>query len=277
MLADVVDLLRCPSCESPLRLDGAVRCDRGHSFDVARAGYVNLMDSPPPGSADTAAMVAARVRFLSSGHYRPLADALTALAAASVAGASPAVAEAGVGTGYYLAAVLAAYPGGRGLGWDASPAAARRAARAGPRLGIVVADSRRRLPIAGGSLTALLTVFSPRTPAEAARILADDGVWVVAVPTGDHLAELRSALGLLGVEPEKERRLLEQTAPWFSLRRRVPVRATFRPDRSALLDLVAMGPNAFHTTADRLAASVAGLPDGLALTLAVDLHLLRRR
>lgn len=78
MLADIVDFLICPLCRADLRLDAAaVRCEAGHSFDVARQGYVSLLvGSKPPGTADSTAMVAARAAFLDRGHYAPLASAV---------------------------------------------------------------------------------------------------------------------------------------------------------------------------------------------------------
>nr|WP_229783712.1 23S rRNA methyltransferase [Pilimelia anulata] len=63
----------------------ALRCARGHSFDVARQGYVNLTAGRAPHTGDTAAMVAARADFLAAGHYRPIAAALAAAAAAHTA------------------------------------------------------------------------------------------------------------------------------------------------------------------------------------------------
>ncbi|MFC4111490.1 putative RNA methyltransferase [Nonomuraea zeae] len=78
MLADIVDYLICPVCRSGVRLGGsALRCAQGHAFDVARQGYVSLLvGSRPPGTADSAAMVAARAAFLDAGHYAPLTAAV---------------------------------------------------------------------------------------------------------------------------------------------------------------------------------------------------------
>ncbi|MEO3869814.1 putative RNA methyltransferase [Nonomuraea sp. B12E4] len=78
MLADIVEYLICPVCRTDLRLgETALRCARGHAFDVARQGYVSLLvGSRPPGTADSAAMVDARARFLTAGHYAPLARAV---------------------------------------------------------------------------------------------------------------------------------------------------------------------------------------------------------
>src|SRR5919107_5250602 len=60
VLSEAVDLLRCPVCAADLEEgDGVLRCADGHSFDIARQGYVNLV----PGPGDSAAMVDARDSF----------------------------------------------------------------------------------------------------------------------------------------------------------------------------------------------------------------------
>ncbi len=78
MLDDVVGYLRCPNCGASLtRLDGSLRCGAGHSFDIARQGYVSLLQpGTAGGGGDTAAMVRARGEFLAAGHYAGIAGAL---------------------------------------------------------------------------------------------------------------------------------------------------------------------------------------------------------
>ena len=57
-------------------------CAGGHRFDIARQGYVNLTTGRGgTGTADSAAMVVARDRFLSRGHYQPVAASVRSLAA----------------------------------------------------------------------------------------------------------------------------------------------------------------------------------------------------
>lgn len=248
MLSDVVDLLICPHCdradETPVQLvDRTLRCPAGHVFDVARQGYVNLLTRAVPRHADTAAMVSARERFLATGAYAPLADELSSRAASAAT-----LAEAGAGTGHYLAACLAARDDDsrRGLALDISPAAARRAARAHPRIGSVVADTWAGLPLRTGVVDVMLAVFAPRNPAEFARVLAPGGRVLVAAPLPEHLAELRSRLGLLGIEQDKENRLLESFAGLLRPAGRTDVRFTARLAPPAVADLVGMGPNAFH-------------------------------
>jgi 23S rRNA (guanine745-N1)-methyltransferase len=75
--AAAMPLLRCPFCRMSFSVaeNGALRCSRGHSFDVARQGYVNLLPGDARrGTADTADMVAARETFLATGHFSGLRE-----------------------------------------------------------------------------------------------------------------------------------------------------------------------------------------------------------
>jgi 23S rRNA (guanine745-N1)-methyltransferase len=89
MLADIVEYLACPVCAYDVRLEAdTLRCAQGHSFDVAKQGYVSLLvGSRPPGTADSAEMVAKRAEFLDTGHYAPLADALAESVRLRISGA----------------------------------------------------------------------------------------------------------------------------------------------------------------------------------------------
>src|SRR5260370_8715345 len=104
VLDDVVGNLQCPHCGNGLtRTGGSLRCPAGHNFDIARQGYVSLLQPGVAGGAgDTAAMVRARREFLVTGHFAPIAAALADAAAASAALlGSGCLADVGAGTGYY--------------------------------------------------------------------------------------------------------------------------------------------------------------------------------
>src|SRR3954452_19923657 len=166
MLAEALPFLRCPHCGAGLALAGAggvVRCEAGHSFDVARQGYVSLGTA----AGDTAAMVAARDAFLGAGHYDAIASAVADAAASAVA-ADGCVIEAGAGTAFYLARVLDALPGTPrvGLALDSSKPALRCAARAHPRIGAVACDAWQELPVRTDAAALALSVFAPRGSAE---------------------------------------------------------------------------------------------------------------
>lgn len=240
------DWLLCPHCREPLTIEGrSARCPRGHSYDLARQGYLNLLGHAQGRNADTPEMVARREAFLSAGWYAPIAEAVV-----EAVGEADRVAEVGAGTGYYLARVLDARPQAAGLGLDVSVPAARRLARAHPRLRAVVADAWQTLPMADGCVEAVLSAFAPRNGAEFARILVPGGVLVTVTPRPGHLASAREQLGLMAVEPDKDERLERSLADGFTRTVTTEVDVDLDLDAAQAADLIGMGPNAFHDHAD---------------------------
>ena len=269
----VASYLRCPVCGDPVRVEVAqVRCRRGHSFDIARQGYVTLTAGRAgPGTGDSGEMVIARDAFLGAGHYQPLADELAALATARDQGGPGLVVDLAGGTGYYLAQVLDALPARAGACLDLSVPALRRAARAHPRAAAVGADAWAPLPLADGCAALVLSVFGPRNAAETARVLAPGGALVVASPGPGHQRELREALGLIGIDASKADRLAD-TYRDFPAPVLTRVRYELRLDHAALTDLVAMGPSARHITPAELAERVAAVPDPAPVTVDVEVR-----
>jgi 23S rRNA (guanine745-N1)-methyltransferase len=266
VLDEAVDLLRCPVCGHGLEeSEGALRCAAGHSFDIARQGYVNLV----PGAGDSAPMVEAREAFLGAGHYRRLDEAV-AEEAAGVA-APGAVVDVGAGTGSQLARVLDALPERIGLGLDSSSAALRRAARAHPRAAAVGADAWQALPLRDHVAALILSAFAPRNPDEMARVLAPGGLLIAVTPTTRHLFELVGPLGLLSVPEDKADRLDAQFASRFSLVERRPVEYSMFLTRDEAAQIVRMGPSAWHVDEQTVAERLAMLPDPLTVTASVTL------
>jgi 23S rRNA (guanine745-N1)-methyltransferase len=274
VLEDVLDTLACPHCGGALALaGGSVGCRSGHSFDIARQGYVSLQ----PGTADTAAMVAAREAFLGAGHFEPLAEALCGEADRELADGGPGcVVDLGAGTGWYLARVLERAPGRPGLALDLSKHALRRAARANPRIGAVACDAWRRLPVRDGVAALALSVFAPRDGAEIARVLRPGGALVVATPTARHLEALVASLGLLTVDPRKQDRLEAKLDPHLALDRRTERDWPLALGRADVANAVRMGPSAHHVDEGELDARTAALPDPLEVTASVTISVYRR-
>ncbi|MEV0594427.1 putative RNA methyltransferase [Nonomuraea cavernae] len=258
MLADIVDLLACPVCQGDLAIEGgALRCAHGHAFDIARQGYVSLLvGSRAPGTADSAEMVAARAGFLEAGHYAPLTEAL-AESVATRAGHAPVVVDAGTGTGHYLATVLEAIGDGVGVAFDVSKHAVRRAARAHPRIGAFVADVWRPLPIRTGVADVVMNVFAPRNGPEFRRVLRPGGVVAVVTPAQSHLSPLVRELGLLSVDEEKERRVARSLDGFVEADRRT-IAFDLHLSRDDIVEVVRMGPSAWHTEASELEKQISG-------------------
>jgi 23S rRNA (guanine745-N1)-methyltransferase len=307
VLDDVIGYLACPYCADGLaRAGGSLRCAAGHTFDIARQGYVSLLPAGATGGAgDSAPMLAARAEFLAAGHFAPLARDLAGMLAGdlgevvtrggpgSVAAGDPdeamagdvaapdgvpgCVADAGAGTGYFLAAVLDRWPGRAGLALDVSKFALRRAARAHPRIGAAGCDVWRRLPVADGAAAAVLSVFAPRNGAELRRVLHPRGQLLVVTPEPGHLGELIGPLGLLRVDRHKDERLAAQLGGYFAVTARRPHLRRLRLSHPEVAVLVAMGPSARHLEAGTLAARLSGLPDPVPVTVDVTLTVYKPR
>jgi 23S rRNA (guanine745-N1)-methyltransferase len=277
MLREVLTVLRCPHCGADLARDGrVVRCAQGHAFDIARQGYVNLLPAGArAGTADTAAMVAARADFLAADHFAPLSTALAQQAQQCAPAEKGCVVDIGAGTGHHLSAVLDALPGWTGLALDVSKYAMRRAARCHPRAGAAVCDVWTALPVVSGAAGLVLDVFAPRNAAEIARILRPDGALLVVTPQPNHLGEAVTALGLISVEPGKLARLDADLSPLLRLERRVPLRFTMHLDHAAVATLVGMGPSARHLDTAVLTERIGALPVPATVTAAVDIAVYR--
>lgn len=196
-----MSLLICPLCAAPLsRGERSYTCPNGHSFDLAREGYVHLLPpnrkhSKDPG--DDKGMVAARSRFLSAGYYGHLCAALQALACRYAPADEAVLVDSGCGEGYYTAGVAAALrESGRqvqGAGVDISKFALRRAAKRDRALEFAV-GSAYHLPVASQCAHLLLNCFSPMAPVEFARVLQPGGVLLYVIPAPRHLWELKEVL-----------------------------------------------------------------------------------
>lgn len=262
MHSAVIAHLRCPVCRGPLVAEGrSVRCGRGHNFDQARQGYVDLTAGRSTHSGDTAEMVAARAALLGAGHFDPISIALSrATKRTLTSSSSEMIVDVGAGPGHYLARLLEDLPGYIGLATDISQPALRRAARAHPRIAAVRADVWDRLPVDDGAAQIVLNVFAPRSGAEFARILAPGGALVVVTPEPGHLAELVDGLDLIAVDPDKRERLAATLEPWFALESDETIDAPLRLSRSEAIALVAMGPNARHVTPAQVVARLPAEP-----------------
>ena len=286
MLSNIVDILADPN--DGTALSGADDFSRlvsesGHSFDVAKQGYVTLAAGAGlKHKGDDMDMVNARETYLAMGHFAPFVEAVTgavqdALDSAPLAESKPAsLLEVGAGTGYYLAHTLDSIAEARGVGLDISPHAAKHLAKCHPRVGAVVADVWERLPIRDESVDAISVVFAPRNPAEFQRVLAPGGQVIVLTPGAGHLDELREPLGILGVEEAKVERMYEQ-AEGFLEQAADPVDISFpiELDKASVAAQVGMSPSARHISAGELAERMAALPPTLTVTARARLDRLR--
>ena len=68
-------MLICTKCGKPLKkLDTCYRCEEGHSFDIAKRGYVNLNLNNRKRTGDEKEMIQGRRSFLEKGNYQIFRD-----------------------------------------------------------------------------------------------------------------------------------------------------------------------------------------------------------
>jgi SAM-dependent methyltransferase len=273
VLVEHIAALRCPHCRGQLSDEqGTLRCPGGHSFDIAKQGYVTLV--PPVAPGDTAAMIAARVAVQDSGLFAPLATELRRLLESHRPEAELVV-DMGSGPGYYASQL--ATDARHCLCVDSSKYAARRAARLQPSIAAVVADTSRELPIVSACADVVVDVFAPRNAPEFHRILGPAGVLLVAVPAAGHLAGLRARVSMLDVQPGKWQRLIDTMNPHFELVERQDLHWSRAMTRVELGNLVLMGPAAFHTDARALESELEQLPEPFEIEAAIQVACFRRR
>ena len=271
-----MSLFICPICAAPLAREGNIyRCPGGHSYDVARSGYVHLLPANKKHSADPGEdreMTAARTRFLDGGWYSPLRQALCDLALTH-AGPSYTILDAGCGEGYYTENLFSVFHNaGRSFqlaGVDLSKSALKKAARRVPAGEFAVA-SVYHLPVAGASVDLLVDCFAPLALDEYRRVQRPGGTLLYVVPGPRHLIELKRVLY------DRPYENLEQDIPYdgFTPLGVTPVNCHFTLDRKSALDLFRMTPYAWKTPREGVARLEA--LDALEVSACFRIHAFRR-
>jgi 23S rRNA (guanine745-N1)-methyltransferase len=230
-----------------LREGGSLRCGQGHTFDFAKEGYCNLLLVQQKATAnpgDNKEMVAARTRFLDSGHYLPVAQKVKEWVAELAAEGTLRLVDAGCGEGYYLSQLREL--GVEAVGIDISKWAVRAAAKREPRASWVVA-SNRQLPLAPGSCELVLSLFGFPVWESFRQVLAPGGQVLLVDPGPDHLRELREVIYPVvketGAPPLPE-------SGWVTVREEGLRFRLNLASPSEIQDLLAMTPHAYRLSAD---------------------------
>ncbi|MES3006650.1 MAG: methyltransferase domain-containing protein [Pseudomonadota bacterium] len=276
MIVTSFDSLICPLDNHPLQRAGASwRCASGHTFDVAREGYIHLLPvqnkrSRDPG--DSKEMVAARRRFLGAGCYLPIAAAVSRAVLRNfrtdaAPGAILSCLDAGCGEGYYLRELVAASGDIDSLptsllsliGLDISKWAVLSAAKQDKQMCWVV-GSNANLPVESHSLDCVLCMFGFPVYAEFLRVLKPGGLLLQVDSGPDHLRELREI-----IYPTLKAERTEEVPVPDGFERRSEERESAETVRFSLDlrgqeqigDLLAMTPHLYRATAEGRARAAA--------------------
>ena len=194
--------LSCPIDKLPLSAQGrSLVCSNGHSFDIAKSGYINLLPvqnkrSKDPG--DSKEMVSYRQSFLNLNHYFPIVKHMMDQWPYELADPSPIrVLDAGCGEGYYLHHLMNEFSQRdvslQGVGLDISKWAVTAASKRSKEATWIV-GSNAGLPMPDGCLDVVLCLFGFPVFSEFHRTLSDKGYLLLVESGEDHLLELRKIL-----------------------------------------------------------------------------------
>lgn len=285
----------CPNCSLPLNFisnSKNLRCDNNHSFDCARQGYYNLLlvnqkASKEPG--DTPEMLQARNRFLESGHYSFLVQAVADVIQQYIlknihSMATFTLFDCGCGEGYYtrelqkrLAVQSSEYHcidiAKSGVKMAASQFKLNQQnapAKQGECESHFAVASSANLPVASGAFDTFLSVFAPFNELEVARILKENGIFIRVAPGPDHLFELKQQL-----YATPQRHSAPDIAQGFKLVEQKCVKNIVVIDNEALFgDLLYMTPFAYKGL--REAKQTLKLPEGGEITTEFYVQVLKR-
>ncbi|MDH5711670.1 MAG: methyltransferase domain-containing protein [Gammaproteobacteria bacterium] len=196
--------LACPIDKLALtKRAGCYQCDNGHSFDIAKQGYVNLLPvqykrSKDPG--DSKAMVQARTRFLDAGFYQAVADDLSSLIIKNIpAIKSSCILDAGCGEGYYLNQVINATQKLNNendiafAGIDISKHAIIAASKRNKQASWIVGTNSQP-PFLKQSIDLVFCIFGFHSFSGFMDILKPGGKVILVEPSANHLQELKAII-----------------------------------------------------------------------------------
>ena len=181
----------CPICQENLTLvEGSLKCDHRHSFDLAKFGYVNLAPQIKLSTNYDKENFQNRQQILEAGFYQAILEAVSDLLASSET--STTVLDIGCGEGFYSRKLQESHPDKTFYAFDISKDSVQIAAKSEPNWVVnwFVGDLAR-LPIKNASMDILLDIFSPANYGEFRRVLSRDGILIKVIPTENHLKEIR--------------------------------------------------------------------------------------
>lgn len=183
-------MLICPVCRKSLtKQDRRYCCDNGHTFDIAKEGYVNLLRTNKAGDKMGDDKLSARCRrdFLNKGYYASLKKALQEVFREKTGS----VLDICCGEGYYTAG-LGENPNLQVFGFDLSKEMVRLGAKRGGASYFVA--NLAQIPVADDAFDYAVHLFAPFQEAEFLRVLKPGGRLYTVIPGSEHLWGLKTAV-----------------------------------------------------------------------------------
>ncbi len=196
--------LICPLDGTALQFsDKQLTCANGHSFDIARQSYINLLPvqfkrSKNPG--DSKVMVCARNQFLNRLYFSKIAQKLTEISLTHLSGRQDiCLLDAGCGEGYFLDHIMRHFEqlddSGQvsSVGLDISKWAIIAASKRNRHI-VWVVGTNKRIPVSANTLDMIYCHFGFPNYNEFGKLLKLGGKIILTEAGPEHLIELRNII-----------------------------------------------------------------------------------
>lgn len=190
-----IELLMCPICSLQMQVveDAKLVCEKNHSFDLSRQGYVNLAPQAHVTKYNQM-LFEARNILMTNGFFDPLLERIVALLDTHFEHREGGIIlDAGSGEGSHLAQILSELSSTKvsGVGIDLAKEGVGAAAKNYPGNSWIVADLAN-CPFTDDAFDVLLNILSPANYGEFTRLIKEDGLFIKVVPEKDYLHQLRT-------------------------------------------------------------------------------------
>lgn len=188
-------MLICPVCSQKIeKKEKNYCCRNGHSFDIAKEGYVNLLSGKHKSGSligDNKEMAKSRRNFLEKGYYDFLAEKIADIIV-SYGRLNPNVLDISCGEGYYTN-LISRLSCANIIGFDISKEMIKLAAKKYRDNFFFVANNAS-IPIESESVDIGYQICAPFNAKEFSRILKKDGIIISVVPAKKHLWSLKKSV-----------------------------------------------------------------------------------
>ena len=197
LLENMKETFICPYCHGLLEVveEKSLKCNKNHTFDIAKQGYVNVLSNAVKTSYDKDLFTSRYEVIRNIGFYSELQAELKKVIDQYVKKESITMLDIGCGEGSHLNKMKELLPGKsiKGIGIDISKEGILLAAKNYDELHWFVGDLAN-IPVNNQSVDVILDILSPSNYKEFLRILAKDGIVIKVVPASEYLKEIREAI-----------------------------------------------------------------------------------